>query len=164
MKSFEVPGFNFFHSLNARDESDEIVFIVANSYPVEHVLERTHLVHSTVEEVRINLSTGIVSRKPLSSKCLEFGVINHKFITKKNRYGYMSVGAPLPKILGVVKLVLRGLNGHRSWQMQRNGTGGSGGGQVELVEGSSYFGQLLPFNMSMLSANHAQSAPLLTAL
>eukprot|EP01018_Ginkgo_biloba_P007723 Gb_41235 [translate_table: standard] len=104
MKWFEVPGFNFFHSVNAWDEGDEIVLIAANSYPVEHVLERTHLVHSTVEEVRINLSTGIVSRKPLSSKCLEFGVINHRFITKKNRYAYMSVGSPLPKISGVVKL------------------------------------------------------------
>eukprot|EP01018_Ginkgo_biloba_P031800 Gb_15853 [translate_table: standard] len=71
MKWFKVLGFNFFHSLNAWDKGNEIVFIAANSYPVEHVLERTHLVHSTVE---------------------------------KNRYGYMSVGAPLPKISGVVKL------------------------------------------------------------
>jgi len=104
MKWFEVPGFNFFHSLNAWDEGDEIVLIAANSYPVEHVLERTHLVHSTVEKVRINLMTGRVSRKPLCSKCLEFGVINPRFLAKKNRYAYMSIGAPLPKIGGVVKL------------------------------------------------------------
>eukprot|EP01018_Ginkgo_biloba_P000097 Gb_18477 [translate_table: standard] len=104
MKWFELPSFNFFHSLNAWDEGDEIVFIIANPYPVKHVSERTHLVHSTVEEVRINLSIGIVSRKPLSSKCLEFGVINHKFITKKNIYAYMYVGAPLPKISSIVTL------------------------------------------------------------
>lgn len=104
MKWFQVPGFNFFHSLNAWDEGDEIVLIAANLHPVEHVVERTHLVHSTVEKVRINLRNGIVSRKPLSSKCLELGVINPRFVGKKNRYAYMSIGAPLPKLSGVVKL------------------------------------------------------------
>ncbi|XP_057845783.2 probable carotenoid cleavage dioxygenase 4, chloroplastic [Cryptomeria japonica] len=104
MKWVEVPGLNFFHSLNAWDEGDEIVLIAANSYPVEHILERTHLVHSTVEKVRINLSSGIVVRTPLSSKCLEFGVINGRFLAKKNRFAYMSIGAPLPKISGIVKL------------------------------------------------------------
>jgi 9-cis-epoxycarotenoid dioxygenase len=104
MKWFEVPGFNFFHSLNAWDEGDEIVLIAANSYPVEHVLERTHLVHSTVEKVRINLMTGRVSRKPLCSKCLEFGVINPRFLAKKNRYAYMSIVAPMPKFCGLAKL------------------------------------------------------------
>lgn len=104
MKWLEVPGLNFFHSLNAWDEGDEIVLIVANSCPVEHVLERIHLVHSTVEMVRINLTNGTVSREPLSSKCLEFGVINPRFVAKKNRYAYMSIGAPLPKLCGVVKL------------------------------------------------------------
>ncbi|KAH9321152.1 hypothetical protein KI387_015791 [Taxus chinensis] len=104
MKWVEVPGFNFFHSLNAWDEGDDIVLIAANSYPVEHILERTHLVHSTVEKVRINLSSGIVCRTPLSSKCLEFGVVNGRFLTKKNRYAYMSIGSPLPKISGLVKL------------------------------------------------------------
>lgn len=104
MKWFEVPGFNFFHSLNAWDEGDDVVLIAANSYPIEHVLDNTHLVHSTVEKVRISLSSGRVTRKPLSSKCLEFGVINPRFITKKNRYAYMSIGSTLPKISGVVKL------------------------------------------------------------
>lgn len=104
MKWFQVPGFNFFHSLNAWDEGDEIVLIAANLHPVEHVVERTHLVHSTVEKVRINLRNGMVSRKPLSSKCLELGVINPGFVAKKNRYAYMSIGAPLPKLSGVVKL------------------------------------------------------------
>ncbi|KAH9321151.1 hypothetical protein KI387_015790 [Taxus chinensis] len=107
MKWVEVPGFNFFHSLNAWDEGDDdIVLIAANCYPVEHVLERPHLVHPTVEKVRINLSTGKVSRTPVSSKSLEFGVVNPQFMTKKNRYAYMSVGAPMPKISGVVKLDL----------------------------------------------------------
>lgn len=104
MKWFEVPGFNFFHSVNAWDEDDEIVLIAANLYPVEHVVERTHLVHSTVEKVRINLRNGIVSRKPLSSKCLELGAINPRFVAKKNRYAYMSIAAPLPKLSAVVKL------------------------------------------------------------
>lgn len=104
MKWFDVPDLNFFHSLNAWDEGDEIVLIAANLHPLKHVLESTHLVHSTVEKIRINLRTGIVSRKPLSSQCLELGVINPRFVGKKNRYAYMSIGAPLPKLCGVSKL------------------------------------------------------------
>lgn len=94
MKWFNVPGFNFLHSLNAWDEGDdEIVLIAANLCPVEHALERSHLVHCSVEKVRLNLRTGLVSRKPLSSKCLEIGVINRRYVAKKNRYAYMSMVA-----------------------------------------------------------------------
>lgn len=104
MKWIEVPGFNFFHSINAWDEGEEIVLVAANAAPVEHVLERQHLVRPMVEEVRINLAAGKVRRKRLSSKPLEFGVMNPKFVTKKNRFAYMSLGAPFPKIKGIVKL------------------------------------------------------------
>uniref|UniRef100_A0A0C9RL46 TSA: Wollemia nobilis Ref_Wollemi_Transcript_12801_2370 transcribed RNA sequence n=1 Tax=Wollemia nobilis TaxID=56998 RepID=A0A0C9RL46_9CONI len=104
MRWFEVPGFNFIHALNAWDESEEVVLIAPNTYPFEHVLERTELVQSTVEKLRLNLATGTVAREPLSSLCLEFGVVNPRFVGRRNRYAYMSIGAPLPKIGGVVKL------------------------------------------------------------
>lgn len=104
IKWVEVPGFNFFHSINAWDEGDEIVLVAPNAGPVEHVLENQHLVCPMVEEVRINLETGKVRRKRLCSKPLELGVVNQGFISRKNRYAYMSLGAPFPKISGVVKL------------------------------------------------------------
>eukprot|EP01018_Ginkgo_biloba_P038222 Gb_40717 [translate_table: standard] len=38
------------------------------------------------------------------SECIWCIPQSRRFITKKNKYGYMSVGAPLPKISSVVKL------------------------------------------------------------
>ncbi|KAF3771462.1 putative carotenoid cleavage dioxygenase 4 [Nymphaea thermarum] len=47
MKWVEVPGLNFVHSVNAWDEKggQEVVLVVANIVPVEHILERMDLLH-----------------------------------------------------------------------------------------------------------------------
>eukprot|EP01018_Ginkgo_biloba_P019557 Gb_39803 [translate_table: standard] len=58
MKWFHVPGCNFLHFLNAWDAGDDqIALFACNSSPMEHVLERIHLVHYSVEKIRINLKT-----------------------------------------------------------------------------------------------------------
>eukprot|EP01018_Ginkgo_biloba_P019550 Gb_04986 [translate_table: standard] len=108
MKWFDVPGCNFLHFLNAWDAgNDQIALIACNSSPIEHILERIHLVHFSVEQIRVNLRTGEVSREILSSESLELGVINPRFLTKKNRYAYMSIaGTVMPKNKGIVKLDL----------------------------------------------------------
>ncbi|KAF8365249.1 hypothetical protein HHK36_032739 [Tetracentron sinense] len=109
MKWFEVPGFNIVHAINAWDEGeDEIVLIAPNILSVEHTLERMELIHASVEKVRIDLKTGFVSRFPVSARNLDFAVINPAFTGKKNRYVYAAVGDPMPKISGVVKLDLLG--------------------------------------------------------
>lgn len=97
-------GLIFLYSLNEWDKGDKVVLIATNSYLVEHILESTYLVHSTVEKVCINLTKEIVSRKPLSSIFFYFGVINCRFLARKNIYAYMSIGAPMPKFCGVTKL------------------------------------------------------------
>ncbi|KAF6158845.1 hypothetical protein GIB67_012488 [Kingdonia uniflora] len=105
MKWFNVPGFNMIHAINAWDEGDDsIVLIAPNILSVEHTLERMELIHASVEKVKINMKTGIVSRFPISARNLDFGVINPTYLGKKNRYGYAAVGDPMPKISGVVKL------------------------------------------------------------
>lgn len=105
MKWFEVPGFNIIHAINAWDEGpDEIVLVAPNILSVEHTLERMDLIHSSIEKVRINLKTGHISRQPISSKNLDFAVINPSNIAKKNKYIYAAIGDPMPKITGVVKL------------------------------------------------------------
>lgn len=106
MRWFEVPGFNIMHSLNAWEEADgeELVLVAPNILSLEHALERMELVHSCVEKVRINLRTGAVSRTPLSAGNLDFGVIHPGYVGRRNRYGYLGIGDPMPKIGGVAKL------------------------------------------------------------
>ncbi|KAL6912270.1 hypothetical protein ACP4OV_001075 [Aristida adscensionis] len=106
MRWFEVPGFNMMHSLNAWEEAggDELVLVAPNVLSIEHALERMELVHSCVELVRINLRTGAVSRTPLSAGNLDFGVIHPGYLGRRNRYAYLGIGDPMPKIAGVAKL------------------------------------------------------------
>ncbi|KAK9283836.1 hypothetical protein L1049_012090 [Liquidambar formosana] len=108
---FDVPDFNIFHAINAWDEEDDnaIVMVAPNisSSSVEHnFLERMDLIQASVEKVRIDLKTGMVTRQQLSNcRNLEFGVINPAYAGKKNKYVYAAVGHPnTQKILGVVKL------------------------------------------------------------
>ncbi|XP_076882174.1 putative carotenoid cleavage dioxygenase 4, chloroplastic [Bidens hawaiensis] len=106
MKWFEVPGFNVIHCINAWEEDggDTVVMVAPNILSVEHTLETMDLIHASVEKVKINLKTGMVSRHPLSTRNLDFAVINPAFVASKNRYIYCGVGDPMPKIAGVVKL------------------------------------------------------------
>lgn len=106
MRWFEVPGFNIIHALNAWEEEggNVVVMVAPNVISIEHALENTGLVHSCVEMVRIDLRTNVVCRTPLSAGNLDFGVINPGYAGRKNRYGYLGIGYPMPKIRGVAKL------------------------------------------------------------
>ena len=86
MRWFDVPGFNIIHAVNAWDDGDDAVVLLApNILSVEHTLERMELIHAVVERVRIDLRAGVVSRTPLSAANLDFGVINPAFTAAKNR-------------------------------------------------------------------------------
>ncbi|KAM3322582.1 hypothetical protein P3S67_003733 [Capsicum chacoense] len=106
MRWFDVPGFNNLHAINAWDEDggDTIVLIAPNILCVEHTLERMHMIHGCVEKVKIDLKTGIVSRHPISSRNLDFGVINPAYVGKKNKYIYAAIGDRPPKLKGIAKL------------------------------------------------------------
>ncbi|KAH0646747.1 hypothetical protein KY290_034366 [Solanum tuberosum] len=106
MRWFDVPGFNIVHAINAWDEDggDTIVLIAPNILSVEHTLERMDMIHASVEKVKINLKTGMVSRHPISTRNLDFGVINPAYVGKKNKYVYAAIGDPMPKVIGIAKL------------------------------------------------------------
>lgn len=40
----------------------------------------------------------------MSTRNLEFGVINSAYVGRKNKYVYAAIGDPMPRISGVVKL------------------------------------------------------------
>ncbi|GJV74373.1 probable carotenoid cleavage dioxygenase 4, chloroplastic [Tanacetum coccineum] len=88
MKWFEVPGLNVIHCINAWEEDggDTVVMVAPNILSVEHTLERMDLIHASIEKVTINLKTGMVSRHPLSTRNLDFAVLNPAFIAVKNRF------------------------------------------------------------------------------
>ncbi|KAF3781290.1 hypothetical protein EJ110_NYTH28596 [Nymphaea thermarum] len=114
MKWIEVPGFNFVHSVNAWDEKggQEVVLMAVNIVPVEHILERMDLLHCCLEMVRINLQEGkVVGRRALSRRNLELGVINPKFLGRKNRYAFMAIRDPMSKVFGIMKLDFDGASG-----------------------------------------------------
>ncbi|KAI3468522.1 hypothetical protein Pfo_025185 [Paulownia fortunei] len=104
----EVPGFNMMHAVNAWEEDggETIVMVAPNVLAVEHVLERMDLIHSSLERIEINVRAKSVRRRWVSTRSLDFAVINPAYVGKKNRYVYAAVGAPMPKIAGVVKIDL----------------------------------------------------------
>ncbi|KAK2975042.1 hypothetical protein RJ640_021051 [Escallonia rubra] len=85
MRWFDVPGFNAVHAINAWDEEDVIVMVAPNILSVEHTLECMDLIHASVEKVRIDLKTGMVSRHPVSTRNLDFAMINPAYMGKKNK-------------------------------------------------------------------------------
>lgn len=93
MRWFEVSGFNTVHAINAWEEDggDTVVVVAPNILSVEHTLERLDLIHASVEKLKINLKNGTVSRHPLSTRNLDFGVINPSFIARKNKYVYLFI-------------------------------------------------------------------------
>lgn len=115
MKWFDVPGFNIIHAINAWEEEDgeTIVLVAPNILSVEHTLERMDLIHASIEKVKIDLKKGMVWRYPVSTRNLDFGVINPAYVAKKNKYVYAAIGEPMPKVVGVVKLDVSASEGDR---------------------------------------------------
>ncbi|KAM1151721.1 hypothetical protein ACFX13_035204 [Malus domestica] len=121
MRWFNVPGLNILHTINAWDDDQEddldkdtIVLVAPNVLSPQYIFERWDLFRSSVEKMRINLKTGIVTRQPISVRNIEFGMINQAYVGKKNKFVYGSVPGEtmladdhsMPKCAGVVKLDL----------------------------------------------------------
>lgn len=115
MRWFEVSGFNNVHAINAWDEDDgnSIVMIAPNIMSVEHTLQHMELVHASMEKIKIDLKTGMVWRHPVSTRNLDFAIINPAYIGKKNKYVYAAIGDPQPKVAGVVKVDVSVAEGER---------------------------------------------------
>ncbi|KAJ4953368.1 hypothetical protein NE237_030200 [Protea cynaroides] len=110
MRWFEVAGLNMVHTINAWDEEEDVIVLIGpNILSMEHLLESLDLGNASVEKVRIDSKTGIVTRFPISEWNLELGVINPRYVGSKNRYSYLGIVDQLDsRISGVIKLDLSG--------------------------------------------------------
>ncbi|KAK4428932.1 putative carotenoid cleavage dioxygenase 4, chloroplastic [Sesamum alatum] len=105
----DVPEFNMLHSVNAWEEDDgeTIVMVASNLTSVELTLEGLDLAELMLEEIRISVKDKkVVTRRPLSTKVLDLGVINPAYAGKNNRYVFGALIATPRTTTGVVKLDL----------------------------------------------------------
>ncbi|KAI3468520.1 hypothetical protein Pfo_030885 [Paulownia fortunei] len=104
----DAPGLNMLHLVNAWEEDcgKTIVILAPNVLSVEHGFESINLFHLILERITVDVKAKKVVRQPLSTKNLEFGVINPAYAGKKNKYVYATIIDQMPKAAGVVKLDL----------------------------------------------------------
>lgn len=89
MRWIDVPGLNALHTVNAWEEGDgeTLVMVATNLTAVELILKRLDLAHPRLEEIRISVKEKkLIERRPLSTRVLDFAVINQDFLGNKNRY------------------------------------------------------------------------------
>ncbi|KAJ8767853.1 hypothetical protein K2173_020793 [Erythroxylum novogranatense] len=107
MEWFEVPGFNAMHVVNAWENGeDEIVLVAPNALNIGNLLSSIETVHFSLEKLNINTRTGKVSRVVLSQRSLELPCINPSYVGKKTRYAYLGIAEKAPKMSGIVKIDL----------------------------------------------------------
>ncbi|KAF3781286.1 hypothetical protein EJ110_NYTH28577 [Nymphaea thermarum] len=109
MKWIKASGYNLEHSVNAWDEKggEEEVLVAANIMSVKHLLEMrtsrcTVLLRGDGADQCQGREGG--GEEALSTRNLEFGLINPKFVGMKNRYTFMAKGEVNGKFSGIVKL------------------------------------------------------------
>lgn len=103
IKWFETPGFSCFHYLNAWEEGDEVVLVGSNNSPPSRALVDLALLYNYFTEYRMNLKTREISMKRLSDWNIDMGRMNERFLGRKNRFAYLSLPGPWPKLAGIVK-------------------------------------------------------------
>lgn len=103
MRWIDAPGVNLTHVVNAWEEDEDTLVMVATNYPaVELILEGLDLRQGRLEMIRI--SSGKVEKRALCNEPLDLAVINPDFAGKKNRYVYAPVIATPMIIVGVLKV------------------------------------------------------------
>ena len=105
---FEAAGMNCLHYLNAWEEGDDEVVLIASEFtPVERFSDFPFNIGFGLVEIRLDTSTGSVKPRTICSGIdLELGVFNQAYIGRKTRYAYYAVCTDLFLLTGVVKLDL----------------------------------------------------------
>ncbi|CAA0838277.1 Probable carotenoid cleavage dioxygenase 4-chloroplastic [Striga hermonthica] len=104
----DSPGFNPLHFANAWEEEGGrgiVEMVATNITQVEHILDDIARAGLKLEKVTVDIETGQVTRRTMSTRFLDLAVVNPAYETKKNRYVYAGeIGSTA--VVGVVKLDL----------------------------------------------------------
>ncbi|CAM6122525.1 unnamed protein product [Calypogeia fissa] len=103
----DVPDCFCFHLWNSWEEGDEVVVLGSRMTPADSIFNDhsdASSLQSLLTEIRLNLKTGESSQRVLANFNLEAAQLNRNYVGKKNRYLYLAIAEPWPKISGIAKV------------------------------------------------------------